>query len=399
MEDLVYYNQVLQKNVSSTFKRFLFEEIDWEQRMIAITGARGVGKTTMMLQRQKEMSGIGEYSIYVSMEHPHFYNHTLFDLADKAYKMGIRQIYVDEVHKYTAWSRELKVIYDMFPDMQIVFSASSALNIYRGEADLSRRVVTYPLPGLSFREYLKMKGLLDFPKLSLNQITQNHTSLAQEIDQGEKFHILPEFNQYLKSGYYPFMVHLKEADYTVRLNQVVNTVLDMDMAYAEGYTPSTALRIKKLLAVLAESVPFQPNVAELARKLGISRDTIYQYLNHLEQGSLVLSLHAHGKGVSVLQKPEKLFLENTNLAYAMSPRPDKGSLRETFIMNQLSHSGWKPTAPKTGDFYVNDITIEVGGKQKSKNQIKEIENAYIAADDILVGFGQKVPLWMFGFGY
>ncbi|HTN36422.1 MAG TPA: AAA family ATPase [Arachidicoccus sp.] len=367
--------------------------------MIAISGARGVGKTTLMLQRQKEIGGIGVTSLYVTMEHPYFYNHTLYEFMAELYKMGFRFLFVDEVHKYATWSKELKIIYDLFPDFKVVFSASSALDIYRGEADLSRRVFTYKLPGLSFREYLKMRGLADILKISVDQLLKEHIPLSQDIVNLDGFHILPEFNRYLKNSYYPFMVHLEEKDYTIRLSQVISTVMDTDMAYAEDYSPATAHKLKKLLAVLAMSIPFQPNIAELARKLTISRDAIYQYLNHLERASLILALRTEGKRVSLLQKPEKLFLENTNLAYGLSRHPDKGNLKETFMMNQLVHSGLKVTAPKQGDFYFDGITLEVGGRQKNNRQIAEIKNAFIAADDILNGFGNKIPIWLFGMLY
>ena len=374
----------------------MYDTIDWEQKMIAISGARGVGKTTLMLQKQKELGGIATTSLYITLEHPYFYGHTLFELADTWYKMGGKLLFIDEVHKYINWSKELKVIYDLFPDLHIILSASSALEIYRGEADLSRRLINYKLPGLSFREYLQIKGINTLPKIPLHTLIKEHVSISKGIT---GFAILHEFQQYLKNGYYPFMVNLKESDYTTRLNQVINTVMDIDLANAEGYTPATAFKLKKLLAVLAESVPFQPNVAELARKLLLSRDTIYQYLNYLERASMLLALHAQGKGMSPMQKPEKLYLENTNLSYALKRNPDKGNLRETFLYNQIVHSGLEVSAPKTGDFYTEGKIIEVGGKTKRKKQLSSLSDAIIASDDIIMGAGHKVPLWMFGLLY
>ncbi len=399
MESLFYYNQILVSRVSLDFKRALYEVVNWNQRMIAISGARGVGKTTLMLQRQKETAAPSNRSLYVSMEHPYFYNHSLFDLADKFYRSGGRFLFADEVHKYANWSRELKVIYDLFPELNIVFSASSALDIYRGEADLSRRVATYLLPGMSFREFLTMKKLWSEKAISLEDILDSHLRISADVIAREDLLILPLFKEYLKNGYYPFMSNLTPDEYAIRLNQVINTILDTDMAYSSGYTPSTALKLKKLLGILAESVPFQPNVAELARKLNISRDTIYHYLKYLEKALLITSLHARGKGMSLLQKPEKLYLENTNLSYALSMEPDKGSLRETFMLNQLINSKQEVGYPKEGDFSVGECIFEIGGGQKKRKQIATAEKGYVVADDILTGTGNKIPLWLFGFLY
>lgn len=399
MDNLFYYNDILGEKVNFDFRRSLYEQMDWSQKMIAIKGARGVGKTTMMLQRQKYGLGKKAQSLYLSMDHPYFYNRTLFELADDFYKQGGRFLFIDEVHKYAQWSRELKVLHDAFPELKVVFSSSSALDIYRGEADLSRRVLTYHLPGMSFREYLAFKGHKLFDPQNLNDVLIGHQELSQQIGKEKNLHILPQFKAYLKSGYFPFSEGTGANEYNVQLNQVINTVLDTDMAYAGGYTPSTAIKLKKLLAILAESVPFQPNVAELARKLGISRDSIYHYLKYLEKALLINMLHAKGKGVSLLQKPEKIYLENTNLSYALQLNPDPGSLRETFLLNQMINGGLQAFYPKQGDFYVDGYTIEVGGKDKSNKQITGIEKTYIAADNVLSGAANIIPLWLFGFLY
>jgi len=338
-------------------------------------------------------------SLYVSADHPYFYNRTLFELADDFYKLGGRFLFIDEVHKYALWSRELKVIYDSLPEMKVVFSSSSALDIYRGESDLSRRVFAYHLPGMSFREFLVFKKKINIKAVSLDQVITSHRSLTTKLSKEKDLFILPLFREYLKTGYLPFSQAENETGYIVKLNQVINTILDIDMAYTDGYTPSTALKLKKLLAILAESVPFQPNISELARKLNISRDTIYDYLKCLEKALLINSLHAQGKGISLLKKPEKIYLENTNLFYALKPDPNMGSIRESFLLNQLVNSGHSVFYPKKGDFWVDEIIIEAGGKLKSPKQISGIDNAYIAADDILTGAGNKIPLWLFGFLY
>lgn len=399
MDSLYYYNDIIAEKISLNFKRSLYDTINWDQKMIAIKGARGVGKTTLMLQRQKFGLDKNAHSLYVSMDHPYFYNRTLFDLADEFYKLGGRFLFVDEVHKYAQWSRELKVLYDAFPELRVVFSSSSALDIYRGESDLSRRVFTYDLPGMSFREFLIFKDKVNIRAIDLEHIISGHRALTTKLSKEKEVHILPLFKEYLKTGYLPFSFPENEAGYIIKLNLVINTVLDIDMAYTDGYTPSTALKLKKLLAILAESVPFQPNIAELSRKLNISRDSIYNYLKYLEKALLINTLHARGKGTSLLQKPEKIYLENTNLFYALKLEPNIGSIRESFLLNQLINSGHKVFYPKQGDFFVDNKIIEVGGKLKSGKQISGIDKAYIASDDILAGAGNKIPLWLFGFLY
>ena len=399
MDSLYYYNDIVSEKISPDFKRSLFDTIDWDQKMIAIKGARGVGKTTLMLQRQKFGLDKNAHSLYVSMDHPYFYNRTLFDLTDEFYKLGGRFLFIDEVHKYALWSRELKVLYDAFPELKVVFSSSSALDIYRGESDLSRRVFMYDLPGMSFREFLIFKNKVNIKAVNLEHIISHHRALTTRLGKEKEVYILPLFKEYLKTGYLPFSFAENEAGYIIRLNQVINTVLDIDMAYTDGYTPSTALKLKKLLAILAESVPFQPNIAELSRKLNISRDSIYNYLKYLEKALMINTLHAKGKGISLLQKPEKIYLENTNLSYALQLEPNIGSIRECFLLNQLINGGYEVSYPKQGDFFVDNKIIEVGGKLKSGKQISGVGNAYIASDNILAGAGNKIPLWLFGFLY
>ncbi len=400
MERLISFNDLLLEPIHNNFLRYLYSEIDWGEKMIAIKGSRGVGKTTLMLQRQKYgLKAEDGESLYISMDHPYFYTETLFDLADEFYKKGGRILFIDEVHKYPKWSRELKVIYDGFPNMKIIFSSSSALDIYKGESDLSRRVITYNLPGLSLREFLNYKYNLDLQPYSLDHIIENHRTIAQNLNQLPTFHLLPEFSIYLQYGYLPIGVNENIQTYGVKLNQIINTVLDTDLAYTDNYTPATSYKLKKLLGLLAESVPYQPNISDLSRKLEISREYIYTFIKLLNKSVLINLLFADGKGGYILQKPEKIFLENTNLAYALQEFPNKGAVRETFMLNQLLNKGHKIFYPKKGDFFVNGFTIEVGGKNKSEMQIQDSEKGIIASDDILSGFGKKIPLWLFGFLY
>lgn len=366
--------------------------------MLALKGPRGAGKTTLMLQRIKYGLDLpSTKALYITADHYWFYTNTLYETAEKFYLSGGRYLFIDEVHKYPQWSRELKNIYDGFPTMKIVFSASSALDIYRGEADLSRRVITYNLPGMSFREYLKLKGILSQESISIDNIIFNHEQIATEIT--KQIQPMPYFREYLKVGYLPIIAESRIEDIPARLIQVINTVVESDLAYTETFDSGTANKIKKLLGVIAESVPFKPNISALARKLNISRESVYLWLIYLDNAGLLNSLSREGKGVSTLQKPDKIFLENTNLAYALKESPDIGSIRETFTMNQLVNAGFNVSLPLKGDFLANGYHIEVGGKNKTDKQIQDIENSVIAADDIEVGYGNKVPLWLFGFLY
>lgn len=398
MDVLHSYHDRLIRQVSDTFFRFLFDRIHWDERMLAIKGPRGAGKTTLMLQYIKyKLDAPADQVLYVTADHYWFYTHNLVETAETFYRNGGRYLFIDEVHKYPRWSRELKNIYDGFPDLRVVFSASSALDIYRGEADLSRRVITYELPGLSFREYLIFAGHGTFPVITFDEIVHNHRSHAVAVT--DQFHPLPLFRNYLVYGYLPLFLESTEEDIPLRLGKMINAVLESDLAFIESYGAGTAHKVKKLLGVLAESVPFKPNIAALARKLDVSRDSIYTWFSNLQEARLLNLLLAAGKGTSLLQKPDKVYLENTNLAYALKPDPDTGSLRETFLLNQLINAGLHVTKPKTGDFYVNGTVVEVGGKNKHAGQVNDYSDYLIAADGIETGYREKIPLWLFGFLY
>jgi uncharacterized protein len=365
--------------------------------MIGIKGPRGAGKTTLMLQYLKfDLKDLRSKSLYVTADHTWFYNHTLLDTAMDWYKQGGRILFIDEVHKYPGWSRELKNIYDGLPEMRVVFSASSALDIYRGESDLSRRVITYTLAGLSYREYLAFAEHIVFDPLTIEDIRSRHRELSLSVL--EKLQPLPAFNKYLRMGYLP-MIAEGEAEYLPKLEQVINAIVDTDLAYIASYNAGTAVKVKRLLSVIAESAPFKPNMSALARKMEIHRESIYEYIYQLRDARLLNILSASGKGVSRLQKPDKIFLENTNLAYAMNPHPEKGNIRETFLLNQLINAGGQIFAPVNGDFLTSGITIEVGGKSKKSKQVINQDAWLVAADDIETGSGEKVPLWLFGFLY
>lgn len=396
MDSLLEFQENLLRPVKNEFRRYLHKQINWNQRMIGIKGPRGAGKTTLMLQHLKFDLGLSSTALYITADHTWFYNHTLLDTANNWFKQGGKVIFIDEVHKYPNWSVELKNIYDGLPEMQVIFSASSALDIYRGEADLSRRVISYLLAGLSFREFLLFTHGLRFDPVSLDEIKTNHKNLTRMIT--DNFHPLPFFRKYLEVGYLPIIVE-GEDTYLMKLNQIINTIVDTDLAYIASYNSGTAIKVKKLLAVIAESVPFKPNIAALSRKLDLSRDSVYQYIYQLSDARLLNTISSRGKGVSTLQKPDKIFLENTNLAYALKENPDIGNIRETFVLNQLINAGLKVSFPEEGDFYIDGLTIEVGGKGKNTSQVNHLDNFLIAADDIETGSANKVPMWLLGFLY
>ena len=395
MQILLDFQAALLQGIDNKFRRFLHDQINWNLRMIAIRGPRGAGKTTLMLQHLKYDIGT-EKALYVTADHIWFYNNTLLDTALKWFQYGGEYLFIDEVHKYPNWSRELKNIYDGIPKLKVVFSASSALDIYRGQADLSRRVITYSLPGLSFREYLSFTGMGDFPFIALSELQDGQLDFSRRIT--NQFRPLPIFNQYLKIGYLPIFAE-GTLEYWPKLEQIISAVVDIDLAYIASYNAGTAVKVKKLLGVIAESAPFKPNISALSSKLEITRDRILENIYQLNDARLLNILSVQGKGVSRLQKPDKIFLENTNFSFAINPKPDQGNLRETFLLNQLINAGYEVFEPINGDFLVNGITIEVGGKNKSGRQLKQDKNALIASDDIEVGWGNKIPLWLFGFLY
>ncbi len=366
--------------------------------MLAIKGPKGAGKTTLLLQWLKYELGAGSDALYVTADHPWFFTNSLLELAGDFVKYGGKHLLVDEIHQYPNWSGELKNIYDAHSSLQVIITASSALDLYRGAADLSRRLLSFELPGLSFREYLALVHNINLPVVSLEELLASHLELSRKCL--SRFRPLPLFRDYWRSGYLPFVLEGDGAFYQARLLETVNATLERDLRAIEGYTASNIQKIKKLLGVLAESVPFEPNISSLAGKLGMGRDTINNFIQHLSSARLLNLLNTATKGVAALQKPDKIYLENTNLSYALKGEPNLGTLRETFFLNQLRNAGYKVSLPSKGDFLIEEkLVVEVGGKNKEGKQIRDIPNAFIAADDIETGFRNKIPLWLFGFLY
>lgn len=399
MEEL--FEKYLQKLhfISTDFARGIMNEINWNARLIGIKGARGVGKTTLLLQYIKlKLNGELKSSVlYVSLDNIWFSKNSLVDLADTFVKSGGKYLFLDEVHKYSNWAQELKNIYDDFPQLKVVFTGSSLLEILNGRADLSRRAIIYHMQGLSYREYLAMNYDICFDPLSLTDILENHLSFSEKIT--NKIRPLQYFSSYLQHGYYPYYKEIPEL-YFIRLQEVVNMMLEIELPLLRGVDLAYVTKIKQLLLIISEAAPFIPNVSKLSDKIVINRSTLLLYLHYLEEIGLTINLFKTAGGISKLQKPSKIFLENTNLMYALSPHHTNiGNVRETFFANQLVYRHEINYSEK-GDFLVNEkYVFEIGGKDKNHIQIKDLKNAFIVADTIEFGFKNKIPLWLFGFMY
>ena len=384
--------------VSTHFTRSIIHEINWQTRLIGIKGARGIGKTTLLLQYIKlNHSNELEKTLYISLDSIWFSNNSLVDLVESFIKKGGKYLFLDEVHKYPNWSQEIKNIYDDYTDLQIVFTGSSLLEILNARADLSRRAIIYTMQGLSFREYIAIEKGINLPVINLDEILNNHINISQQILKEIKPFV--HFDSYLKMGYYPFYKEEKEL-FNQRLNEVVNMILEIELPLLRNLEIAYIHRIKQLLVILTESVPFTPNITKISSKIGINRATLLTYLHYLEEAELTIHLNNESGGLSKLQKPTKLYLNNTNLMFILqNDSVNIGTLREIFFANQLKYKHTL-SLPQFGDFLIdNKYIIEIGGKDKSFKQIEGIENAYVAADDIEFGFGNKIPLWLFGFLY
>lgn len=383
--------------INLDFKRSLMNEIQWESRLIGIKGARGVGKTTLLLQFIKEYLPINELTLYVSLDNIWFAENKLSKLVNDFVKKGGKYLFLDEVHKYPNWSQELKNIYDDYPELKVVFTGSSLLEVLNARADLSRRAVVYMLQGLSYREYLEIKLGVKLPKLELDDLVKNHLELAKEFNR--LINPLQYFEEYLKTGYFPYFLEVPSLYYH-RIEEVINMIIEIELPLLRKVDSTYISKLKQLLQIIAESVPFIPNVSKLSERIGINRNTFTAYLHYLQEANLTRNLYKDAHGISLLQKPDKIYLENTNFQYALAPRNTViGSIRETFLVNQLSYQ-YQVEYANQGDFLINrSYTIEVGGKGKAKKQILGIDKSYIASDNIEYGTGNKIPLWMFGFLY
>jgi len=386
MNELLSISRRKIKNVSDVFIRYLFSQIDTEHQLIGIKGARGSGKTTLLLQLLKQKSPTE--TLYVSLDNLYFTNNSLFDLASSFNNKGGKYLYIDEVHRYPNWSQEIKNIYDSFDELKVIFTSSSALEINKGKYDLSRRAIIFELSGMSFREFLELKHSIKLPATSLEEILLSHeTIVLQYLDKIKPFMY---FDDYLKNGYYPFFI--KEDDYyQQQLLETINIVLETDLPAIYNINYNSVYKLKKLLFVVSKLVPYIPNINKLAEQIGTTRDSLLKYLHLLHNAHIISLLTSSSYGNNYLNKPEKLYLQNTNIAYALNNNANIGTIRETFFLNQLLVNH-KVTYPKQGDFMIDrKYLFEVGGKNKDYKQIADIDNSFIAADDIEFGNGSKIP--------
>jgi hypothetical protein len=395
--DKIYleYRQTLNA-LKSTFSRNLTQEIDWNEPLLFIVGSRGVGKTTLILQHIKANFGMSTNALYISMDDISLSNYRLIDVANKHVQLGGTHLFIDEIHKYENWSQELKNIRDKITDLKVVVSGSSILDIHKGNADLSRRSVIYTLNGLSYREFLNIQLNLNLPILNMQEITENHEEIAADFS--SKIKPLEHFSAYLKYGYFPFYLEGTK-NYHHKLMNVLNVVLEQDMALLETIDLAKIPKIRKLIYLLSIQAPYQPNITKLAEAIEIDRITLLNYLSSLQKASVLFLARMNGKFYSQLTKPDKIYLQNTNLLFLSQSDVNIGTLRETFFINQVN-AKHKVTLAKKGDFIVDDnYLFEVGGASKNFKQIAGIDNSYLALDEISTGINNKIPLWMFGFLY
>jgi predicted AAA+ superfamily ATPase len=397
MNELLQQSKQLTQQVPMAFKRYLADQINWPDRLIGLVGARGTGKTTLLLQWLKSLRLSPNEAAYFSLDDLYFTRNQLKDVATKFYREGGRIIVLDEVHKHENWSRQIKNLYDLYPKLQIIFTGSSIIDLRNKEADLSRRCVMYELPGMSLREFLAIQHGVKLDVISLESLLDP----AKQKDIAWPADLLPSvaMKEYLHLGYYPF---LRESPKTVRqrMQQLVRQVVEVDMAELAGFDVRHAGKMLRLLQVISEQVPFKPNYEKLAEKAGLSRNSLASYIRFLEKAQLIRSLHPGGNSIATLQKPEKIYLHNTNLAFALAPiSPNLGNLRETFFLSQAAVR-YDVRAPKKGDFILEQkFTFEVGGAAKTRKQLSGVEQAWVVRDDIDYPVGKELPLWAFGLLY
>ncbi len=388
MERLQATFDKLLRETTSTFHRYMYDQIDWDARMVCLLGPRGVGKTTLVLQRIKEKLPRRE-TLYVVAEDLYFSTHTLVDLADDFAMTGGKYLFIDEIHKYKGWARELKLIYDYHAELHVFFTGSSVLDIVQGISDLSRRVLSYRMQGLSYREYLKLFHQIELPVYSFDNI------LEQKVVLPDGFLPMQHFGDYLKRGYYPF----RDRNFEQYIAQIVNATIEVDIPQYADLTVSVTRKLKRLLAIIAESAPFKPNFTQIGGQLEVSRNKVADLCAWIEKAGLISQLRDSTGGIQGLGKVDKIYLDNPALIYALgNQNVEVGTVRETFFFNQMSQK-YDVTSSPVSDFLVNGKTFEVGGKSKGQKQIKNVANAFVVKDNIETGYGNIIPLWEFGLTY
>lgn len=389
-----YYRKLDQ--ASLTFRRSLLTQIDWSNRIIGIKGARGAGKTTLLLQHARQDLPGGDKTLYASLDDLYFTENRLYDLADRFVKQGGRYLLLDEVHRYSQWSGELKNIYDDFKELTVIFTGSSIIHLDQAKGDLSRRAVVYELMGLSFREFIEVTTQHRFEPIGLEYLLEHHVEYARSVVR--EMHPIEHFKKYLQYGYYPYFLE-NEKSYLQKLAETISLALVSDLPAVHPISYGSIEKIRLLLHIISESVPFKPNVSKLSEHIDVTRHSLINFFRYLEDLRIIHGLYSTGQGVTLMQKPEKIFLHHPNLFFALSGgRADMGSIRESFFVNQISAIESVGYAEE-GDFKVGKYTFEVGGKSKKKRQIEGVRDAYIVSDDIEIGQGNKIPLWLFGFFY
>ena len=398
LNNIIKLEKRILKGLKIEYKRYFFDRVDFSSQMIAVVGSRGVGKTTFLLQYLKDLKA--EYpahkSLYFSYDYPTNVDVKLYELAEEFAKIGGEYLLLDEIHKYKNFALDLKAIYDFYPEMKVVFTGSCATSIYNSQADLSRRAVLYHMNGLSYREFLELTLDKKLPTFSLEEICADSVSIVDKLS--DQFVPLEYFSEYLKYGYYPFYFSDKD-NYLKQLTAVVNLTIDVDLVMLGYIKPNFANKLKKLLNIICYSKPFELNITKVSANIEVSRNTLYAYLEHLTKGDLLTVVADNKKGLTALSKPEKLYLNNTNLSYALCDEPEIGTIREGFFANQLKESH-KITTSKHGDFIVDGkYVFEIGGENKGFKQIRDLDNSYVVQDTDSTEDSRKIPLWLFGFLY
>ena len=401
MEQLYKRHRNIISSVQTKYVRGIMSRINWDARLIIIKGPKGVGKSTLMQQHIKLNFAPDDSSVlYCSADTGYFSTHSLVDTAERFVSLGGRYLYIDEVHKYYGWSREIKEIYDTFSDLHIVLSGSSLVKLNDGDADLSRRLVPYNMPGLSFREYLAIENDLSFDSVKLSELLAKPEDLCSKVC--SKIHPLKYFKEYLKTGYYPYFFEDK-GSYPIKVENVIDYIISSELPQCRGVEVGNTRKIKALLQVISQLVPYEVEIAKISKAIGIERLTVLKYLKYLEEAGLITRLFQNLSTVTDLQKPDKILMDNPNLLYVLSEdSPKIGTVRESFFCSQLTAAGHRVEygGLKSGDFRIDSETvIEVGGADKGYDQIKDERDAYIAADDIEHSLFRKIPLWAFGFLY
>ena len=395
LNELREYQRTIFKKSDFSYKRYFHKSLNLDKKLVGIIGARGVGKTTYLIQYLKELDLPFSKKLYISADTINI--SSLFEVANTFYKEEGEVLVIDEIHKYKNFEIELKKIYDIL-DLKVVFSGSSALRLDNAKADLSRRAIIYTVDGLSFREFIELSKEISLPSFTLEEILSNHIDIAYELL--EKFNLTLLFREYLRSGYYPFYFEDRE-DYLLKLNQTINTVIEVDIPSIFPIEYDSVQNLKKLVRLLCESHPYTPNMKELLAKMDMKDNYkgLYRFIEYLNRAKIFTTLKPKAKGDSILTKPDKIYLNNTNLHFAYCPNSNIGTLREVFIASMLQNRHDIEVAKK-GDFLVDEkYILEVGGKRKKYKQIANIKNSFVVADDIEIGSGNKIPLWLFGFLY